>query len=94
MPCSSGFDDDDDFGAGGSGGFESELAAFESNGMDIDFAEAMGEGPENVQTSVKWSRVDPPELNPEDDTLQFQQIDIENYLGSPLPGMPGAQIGK
>lgn len=80
-------DDDDDFG----GGFEAELAAFESE--DFDQTLLLGEGPENQQTSVKWSRVDPPHLDPAEDTLTFQQIDIENYVGTPLPGMPGSQIG-
>ncbi|XP_011187824.1 DNA polymerase delta catalytic subunit [Zeugodacus cucurbitae] len=71
------------------------------DGMDFDMAgdgaddkdALLGEGPENQQTSVKWSRVDPPNLDPSSDELTFQQIDIENYLGDPLPGMPGPQIG-
>ena len=68
------------------------MAAFEMG--DFDQTVIMGEGPENVQTSVKWSRVDPPELNPQTDSLVFQQIDVENYLGSPMAGMPGSQVGK
>ncbi|XP_037933784.1 DNA polymerase delta catalytic subunit [Teleopsis dalmanni] len=80
-------DDDDDVG----NEFEAELAAFDSE--DFDQTQLFGEGPENQQTSIKWSRVDPPELDPETDSLTFQQIDIENYTGAPLPGMPGSQIG-
>ncbi|XP_053953423.1 DNA polymerase delta catalytic subunit [Anastrepha ludens] len=60
---------------------------------DIDPNTLLGEGPENQQTSVKWSRADPPKLDPSSDELVFQQIDIENYLGEPLPSMPGSQIG-
>lgn len=71
-------DDDDDFGSG----FEAELA-----GMEIQESEAvMGEGPENQQTCQKWSRPEPPKLNPQTDALIFQQIDIENYIGQPLSG--------
>ncbi|XP_034110049.1 DNA polymerase delta catalytic subunit [Drosophila albomicans] len=82
------FDDDDEMG----GGFEAELAAFEPND-DLDQTQLMGEGPENQQTSERWSRAAPPKLNPAEDSLTFQQLDVENYLGQPLPGMPGAQLG-
>lgn len=64
--------------------------------MDIDELErevVTGDGPENQQTCQKWSRPDPPDLNPSRDALVFQQIDIENYIGTPLPLMPGSQIG-
>ncbi|KAF4530684.1 hypothetical protein B566_EDAN004923 [Ephemera danica] len=50
-------------------------------------------GPENVSSSVKWSRPAVPLLNPSKDALIFQQIDIEHYTGTALPGMPGAQSG-
>lgn len=58
---------------------------------DIDQDLIVGEGPENQKTSVKWSRPDPPELKPERDAIIFQQIDIERYVGNPVPGMPGPQ---
>ncbi|EDW18790.1 DNA polymerase delta catalytic subunit isoform X2 [Drosophila mojavensis] len=82
------YDDDDDMG----GGFESELAAFEAMD-DLDQTQLLGEGPENQQTSERWSRAPPPQLNPAEDRLIFQQLDVENYVGQPLPGMPGAQLG-
>lgn len=53
----------------------------------------MGEGPENQQTCIKWARPDPPALSPQHDSLIFQQIDIEHYIGQPLYGMPGSQQG-
>lgn len=72
-------DDDDEFGSA----FEADLAA-----MELDESEAViGEGPENQQTCIKWSRPDPPKLNPQTDALIFQQIDIEHYIGQPLSGI-------
>lgn len=52
----------------------------------------IGQGPDQGQTSVKWARPEPPVFNPDTDTLQFQQIDIDHYIGAPLSGMPGPQI--
>jgi len=74
------------------GGFEAELAAFEPND-ELDQTQLLGEGPENQQTSERWSRAKAPQLNPGEESLIFQQLDVENYLGQPLPGMPGAQLG-
>lgn len=39
------------------------------------------QGPEQENTSVKWSRAPPPPLNPQVDTLTFQQIEIDHYIG-------------
>lgn len=61
---------------------------------DLDKSQIVGEGPETIQTSIKWSRnALQNSLNPETDALVFQQIDIENYIGPVLEGMPGVQIG-
>lgn len=81
--------DDDDEG----GDFESELAAMDIDESQIDREVLIGDGPENQQTCVRWSRPDPPALNAQQDALIFQQIDIEHYIGQPLHGMPGSQIG-
>jgi DNA polymerase delta subunit 1 len=32
-------------------------------------------------------------LNPNDDTLIFQELELDHYLSRPYPGMPGAQTG-
>ncbi|EDW70039.1 uncharacterized protein Dvir_GJ11779 [Drosophila virilis] len=82
------YDDDDDMG----GGFEAELATFEAID-ELDQSQLLGEGPENQQTSERWSRAPPPKLDPATDCLIFQQLDVENYVGQALPGMPGAQLG-
>merc|ERR1712223_329892 len=42
---------------------------------------------------VRWRRPAPPPLDAEKDTLIFQQIDINHYIGKPYPGMPGAKTG-
>ncbi|XP_013790883.1 DNA polymerase delta catalytic subunit-like, partial [Limulus polyphemus] len=73
--------------------FEAELALMDSVEEEIQL-ESQGEGPENLSTSSKWSRPTPPPLNPEKDSLVFQQLDIAHYIGQPLAGMPGSQIGS
>ncbi|XP_051174755.1 DNA polymerase delta catalytic subunit isoform X2 [Leptopilina boulardi] len=50
-------------------------------------------GPEQENTSAKWSRPPPPNLNPSKDKLCFQQIDVDHYTDQPLPGMPGSKVG-
>lgn len=63
--------------------FEAELANMELEEFEV----ALGDGPENQQTCVKWSRPEPPKLDPQTDALIFQQIDIENYIGQPMSGI-------
>lgn len=40
------------------------------------------QGPEQENTSAKWSRPPPPPLNPQIDALAFQQIEIDHYIGN------------
>nr|BAJ78750.1 DNA polymerase delta catalytic subunit [Oyamia lugubris] len=77
------------------GSFEEELAIMEQyESQTIDEAQAVtGEGPEVQTTSVKWSRPAPPRFDPAKDSITFQQIDIDNYSGPPVAGMPGSSIG-
>nr|BAJ78754.1 DNA polymerase delta catalytic subunit [Tenodera aridifolia] len=44
-------------------------------------------------TTIKWSRPPPPALDPNQDCLVFQQLEIDHYTGTPKPGMPGSQQG-
>jgi len=75
-------DDDDEFKSG----FASELAAFEddeemgSDGSPIE----LGQGPENKTTSTKWSRPNLPHIDPSEDTIIFQQVDLDFYEGPPM----------
>ncbi|KAK2581604.1 hypothetical protein KPH14_002110 [Odynerus spinipes] len=83
-------DDEDNY----PGSFEAELATMDD--MDDQFFDSpqiIGEGPEQENTCARWSRPPPPDLNPQTDILTFQQIDIDHYIGQPLPGMPGSKIG-
>uniref|UniRef100_A0A8C8VJK1 DNA polymerase n=1 Tax=Pelusios castaneus TaxID=367368 RepID=A0A8C8VJK1_9SAUR len=41
----------------------------------------------------KWQRPLPPRINPAQDTLCFQQVELDYYVGVPVPGMPGATQG-
>uniref|UniRef100_A0A8D8RYY1 DNA polymerase delta catalytic subunit n=1 Tax=Cacopsylla melanoneura TaxID=428564 RepID=A0A8D8RYY1_9HEMI len=89
-PKKSNTEEDDDMGV--ELDFEEELAMLEQMDTEMDTPEFLGEGPESQQTSIKWSRAPPPELNTKTDKIVFQQISIEHYSGEPIPGMPGSQI--
>lgn len=84
-------DDDDDL----PGSFEAALANM--NDMEDDFGDMSQmiyeEGPEQENTSAKWSRPDPPSFNPTNDNLAFQQIEVDHYNGKPIAGMPGSKVG-
>ncbi|XP_074793541.1 DNA polymerase delta catalytic subunit [Natator depressus] len=41
----------------------------------------------------KWQRPPPPRINPAQDVLCFQQVELDYYVGVPVPGMPGATQG-
>ncbi|KAL2713432.1 DNA polymerase delta catalytic subunit isoform X1 [Vespula squamosa] len=96
-------DDEDDY----PGSFEAELATMDDMDDQFDLTQIIGEpidncemtnekpkaGPEQENISVKWNRPPPPDLNPQIDTLTFQQIDIDHYIGQPLAGMPGSKFG-
>lgn len=40
-----------------------------------------------------WARPPPPPIDPAKDGISFQQIDIDHYIGRPIPGMPGLKSG-
>lgn len=44
-------------------------------------------------TTSRWCRPDPPQIRSTSDTIVFQQIDIDHYIGENVEGMPGAQSG-
>ncbi|XP_014256451.1 DNA polymerase delta catalytic subunit isoform X2 [Cimex lectularius] len=50
------------------------------------------EGPNSESANQKWKRPDPPVLNPNIDTISFQQLEIDHYNGKPVHGMPGSQV--
>ncbi|XP_060084003.1 DNA polymerase delta catalytic subunit-like [Ylistrum balloti] len=86
------FDDEDQ------AGFEDELALFDEMESelkgDVDMAdEVAGDGPDNVPTSTKWSRPPAPILNPKKDSMTFQQMDVDYYIGKHMAGMPGSTSG-
>ncbi|KAI4500436.1 hypothetical protein M0802_004398 [Mischocyttarus mexicanus] len=97
-------DDDDDCPYS----FEAELANMENiddefsmvtqiTGEPIDNSKMMNNkhntGPEQENISSKWGRPPVPDLNPKTNKLIFQQIDIDHYIGEPLPEMPGNNCG-
>nr|XP_021189577.2 DNA polymerase delta catalytic subunit [Helicoverpa armigera] len=69
--------------------FEETLACMDA---EFDSQQVLGEGPENQSTNMKWSRPEPPILDPRKDKLIFQQLDIDHYNGQPMQGMPGSQL--
>lgn len=47
----------------------------------------------DLKTRPDWVRPPPPPIDPAKDTITFQQVDIDHYIGSPIPGMPGLCSG-
>ena len=90
--------DDEDMDEGNE--FDSQLAAMMDEGDELQLDNvAMMEEPEELVedmefTRVKrWKRPNPPQIDPTKENFVFQQIDIDNYVGKPLAGMPGAKSG-
>ena len=57
------------------------LRDLEQMDTDIDLAPA--------DLREKWSRPPVPRINPATDSLCFQQLEIDHYIGDPMAGMPG-----
>jgi len=71
-------DVDDDDELDGDGGFEAELALLDEVEADM---RSVGEGPEAVSTSTRWSRPAVPSFDPATDALIFQQFDVDFHTG-------------
>jgi len=71
-------DVDDDDEMDGDGGFEAELALLDEVEADI---RSVGEGPEAVSTSTRWSRPPVPSFDLATDALVFQQFDVDFHTG-------------
>lgn len=84
-------DDEDDYLPAN---FEDELALMDENDEQPESQEFMEQELESREQQInpKWLRPPPPILDPSKNKLVFQQIDIDHYTGSPLPGMPGSQL--
>uniref|UniRef100_A0A3B4AS68 DNA polymerase n=1 Tax=Periophthalmus magnuspinnatus TaxID=409849 RepID=A0A3B4AS68_9GOBI len=81
--------------------FEEELSMFDDAEMDVEDME--GQAGHDVipvgdlfstDLNPRWRRPHDPPLNPAKDTLVFQQIDLDYYLGTAVAGMPGQTQGK
>lgn len=73
--------------------FEEELAMFESIDYEEGGTSQLPSSQGGSQQRHKWRRPPLPNLDPSSDAIIFQQIDIDHYVGDPIPGMPGAQSG-
>ena len=78
--------------------FEDELAFLESVEQE-EKVEATNSDPSDSQSSQgsqrrKWKRPPPPSIDPSSDSVTFQQIEIDHYIGEHIPGMPGVQGGS
>jgi len=71
-------DMDDDDELDGEGGFEAELAMLDEVEADM---RSIGEGPEAVSTSTRWSRPAAQSFDPAKYALVFQQFDVDFYSG-------------
>ncbi|XP_043956907.1 DNA polymerase delta catalytic subunit [Gambusia affinis] len=81
--------------------FEEELSMFDDAEMDVEDLE--GQAGHDVipvgdlfsaDLNPRWRRPPAPSLDPSSDTLVFQQIDLDYYLGGSIAGMPGQTQGK
>ncbi|XP_036795138.1 DNA polymerase delta catalytic subunit-like [Oncorhynchus mykiss] len=81
--------------------FEEELALFEE--ADMEAEEREGQAGHDVipvgelfstDLNPRWRRPQAAPLNPDSDTLVFQQIDLDYYLGAAVAGMPGQSQGN
>ncbi|GFT38521.1 DNA polymerase delta catalytic subunit [Nephila pilipes] len=88
--------DDDDFERSN---FEEELALMEDleeefQAQSLESLESTGEDIDSSQSAnAKWARPPPPEIKPSTDSVVFQQLDIDYYIGQAVPGMSGCQTG-
>lgn len=71
-------DVDDEDEVDGDGGFEAELALLDEVEADM---RSVGEGPEAVSTSTRWSRPPVALFDPATDALVFQQFDVDFHTG-------------
>ncbi|KAG0721763.1 DNA polymerase delta catalytic subunit [Chionoecetes opilio] len=53
-----------------------------------------GAGVDDEDGEGAWVRPPPPPVAPKQQSLIFQQIEIDHYIGSPRAGMPGQQTGR
>ncbi|XP_056144601.1 DNA polymerase delta catalytic subunit [Lampris incognitus] len=81
--------------------FEEELMMLEE--AEIEAEEREGQAGHDVipvsdlfsaDLKPSWQRPHAPSLDPGSDTLIFQQIDLDYYLGDAVAGMPGQSQGK
>uniref|UniRef100_A0A673JJH1 DNA polymerase delta catalytic subunit n=1 Tax=Sinocyclocheilus rhinocerous TaxID=307959 RepID=A0A673JJH1_9TELE len=74
--------------------FEEELALFDEMEMEAESEEGQAGDLFSADLNPRWKRPHAPPLQPNSDTLIFQQIDLDYYLGSAVAGMPGQVQGK
>ena len=84
-------DEDDD----APGSFADHLADLDGldEEFDTDIPMPESKGPVLKSTYDQWARPAPPNLNPALDSLSFQQVELDHYIGRPVSGMPGANAG-
>ncbi|RUS73135.1 hypothetical protein EGW08_019097, partial [Elysia chlorotica] len=80
--------------------FEEELALLdeieaEGRGSGSETMDTYAPGPdvESTDFNAKWLRPPLPSLDPKKDSVAFQQLELDYYIGTHLQGMPGATKG-
>ncbi|XP_071955316.1 DNA polymerase delta catalytic subunit-like [Antedon mediterranea] len=72
--------------------FEEELALFDQ----LESAMTKGDSIKDCTSTTgkeKWKRPAPPIIDPKEDSLLFQQIDLDYYIGTHMKDMPGPLNG-
>ncbi|XP_068231528.1 DNA polymerase delta catalytic subunit [Palaemon carinicauda] len=73
--------------------FAAEIDEMESQGYeDIQQSNVIVDDEEVVDPT--WARPPLPSMDAAKESLYFQQIEIDHYIGDPVAGMPGQQIGR
>lgn len=52
----------------------------------------MDESADEVADVAKWDRPPAPPLSPAKQSLIFQQLELDSYVGNPMHGMPGMRL--
>lgn len=80
---------------GGQDGSSSAKRARNDDGTSASFEEELASlGEVSIRNpQSKWPRPPVPKINCSTDSIVFQQLEVDNYIGTPLQGMPGSKVG-
>eukprot|EP00794_Sanderia_malayensis_P008104 gene8104-8972_t len=78
------------------GNRNSQLSQDTNNSQNSQYSNGDISGPSAQiapSRNALWARASPPKIDPRKDKLVFQQLELDDYIGPHLPGMPGCKDG-